>query len=167
MKTILLLRHAKSDWDAQYGSDRERPLAKRGRNAAALMGRFLSRLGQVPDSVISSPAVRALDTAHRAADAGEWDCCLCTEEKLYEASISQVLDIIRGQADAQGTILLVGHEPTCSQLIGDLIGGGSARFPTAAIARIDMNIERWKDADFGGGTLMWLITPKLLKRNKS
>ena len=66
MRTLLLLRHAKSDWDASYADDHERPLAKRGKKAAALIGRHLAATGQVPDRVVSSTAVRAADTVRRA-----------------------------------------------------------------------------------------------------
>ena len=74
MKTIILFRHGKSDWDAPSGSDHERPLAARGRKAADAMGRFLSEKGEVPELAIASSAVRARDTLDRAVRAGEWAC---------------------------------------------------------------------------------------------
>lgn len=161
MKTILLLRHGKSDWGAP-ASDPERPLAGRGRKAAARMGRFLAASGHVPDLVVTSPARRARDTAARAASAGGWQALVLVDEVLYESSPREVLDVIRGQDDHHERILLVGHEPTWSSLAADLCGGGRLRFPTAALARIDPGTERWADVQPGSGELVWLVTPRLL-----
>lgn len=164
MKTILLLRHGKSNWDAQTQIDHDRPLAKRGRKAAALMGRYLTALAELPDLACSSTAVRARDTAQRAAEAGEWPCQVTLTESLYHASPDQVLDVVRKTDGAVDRLLLAGHEPTWSRLTGRLIGAASLKFPTAAIARIDLSIDNWRDADYGKGTLVWLVTPKLLEQ---
>ena len=72
MRQLLVLRHGKSDWDADYRGDHERPLASRGRRAAAAVGRFLAAAGPMPDRVLSSSAVRALSTVRLAAEAGRW-----------------------------------------------------------------------------------------------
>lgn len=160
-KTILLLRHGKSDWGVPV-SDPERPLAGRGRKAAARMGRFLAASGEVPDLVITSPALRARDTLDRAARAGGWDVRLVVDEALYQSSPRELLSAIRGQDDCHERILLVGHEPTWSLLGAELCGGGRLRFPTAALARIDLAVERWAGVEPGAGELVWLVTPRLL-----
>jgi phosphohistidine phosphatase len=166
MKTLLLLRHAKSDWDASYAEDHERPLAKRGKKAAALIGRHLAATGQVPDRVVSSTAVRAADTVRRAIQAGGWECPVEHTEALYAASAEEVLQAVRGWQDPSDRVLLAGHEPTCSSLTGRLIGGANLHFPTAAVARIDFEVDVWSQVEVGGGTLVWLLTPKAL-RSKS
>lgn len=163
-KTLLLLRHGKSNWDAQYQLDHDRPLAKRGRKAASLMGRYLTALGEAPDHACSSSATRAQDTTQRAAEAGGWTCPIAISERLYHASPDQVLEVVRKTDGGVARLLLAGHEPTWSLLAGRLIGAASLRFPTAAIARIDLPIENWREADYGGGTLVWLVTPKILER---
>jgi phosphohistidine phosphatase len=164
MKSVILLRHAKSDWEADYESDHDRPLNKRGRKAAALMGRYLASLGQLPDLVLSSTALRARETVRRAAEAGDWDCPVELTPELYGASPGSVLELIRGRDDALESLLLTGHEPTWSVLAGILVGGASLRMPTAAMARIDFSVESWGDVEPDKGTLIWQVTPKLLGR---
>ena len=164
MRTLLLLRHGKADKDPSHASDHERPLTSRGREAAAMMGKFLSRIEQAPDLVVSSTAVRARDTAQKAARAGAWECEVLLEEGLYATGAAEVLATIRGLDDAAPSVMLVGHEPTWSELAGRLVGGAQLDFPTAALARIDLAIDAWSAADFGRGTLVWLVTPKTLER---
>lgn len=163
MKTILLFRHTKSDWDAEYTDDSERPLNKRGRKAANRMGVFLRDAEELPEIIFTSPAVRARTTAELAAEAGGWPAPIRTADFLYEGGPERMLNGIAGQADEVGRLMLVGHEPTCSQVIARLTGGAAVKFPTGAMARIDLDVYRWREARDGVGTLVWLVTPKLLK----
>lgn len=162
MKRILLFRHGKSDWDADYGADHDRPLTKRGEKAASLMGRYLASLDQLPDRVICSSAVRAKETVRLAVKAGKWSCPVTITKELYDVSPEQVLGLIRDSQDSLNSILLAGHEPTWSLLVGGLIGKANVKFPTAAMACIDLDVVQWKEAEFGKGILVWLMTPKLL-----
>lgn len=164
MKRLFIFRHGKSDWHADYDEDHDRPLSRRGRKAAALIGRFLSQVGQPPQLTIASSAIRALDTARLASEAGAWTGALEIEPRLYGASAAAVLQLIRQQPDEILSLLLAGHEPTCSELVSALIGGGDLNFPTAAIARIDLALESWSQIDEGQGFLVWLVTPKLLQK---
>lgn len=162
VKTLLLMRHGKSDWDAEYGEDFDRPLAKRGRQAAKRVGRFLARRGEVPDRVLTSSAVRARDTVARVMAVAGWSCPVEEARDLYEAAPETVLRRIHRCPDEATRLLVAGHEPTWSMLTSALIGGASVRFPTAAVARIDFEVARWRQVSFGRGTLVWLVTPKLL-----
>jgi phosphohistidine phosphatase len=164
MKSLILLRHAKSDWDAAYETDHDRPLNKRGRKAAALMGRYLSGLDQLPDRVVCSSALRARDTVRLAVESGNWDRPVEVTSELYAASATEVLQLVRRLDDALESVLLAGHEPTWSELAGRLIGGGALRMPTAAMARIDFPVEGWSEVGAGQGTLIWHVTPKLLRQ---
>lgn len=161
MKTILLFRHAKSDWETG-APDPERPLNKRGRKAAARMGRFLAQAGEVAELVITSSALRARETVDRASQAGEWKPPVEVLDALYESSPEAVLAAIQSQDDGVSSLLLVGHEPTWSSLAAGLCGGGRLRLPTAAVARIDVGVERWGEVTPGSGELLWLVTPRLL-----
>ncbi len=163
MKQLLIFRHAKSDWNAAYAVDHDRPLARRGIAAAERTGRYLARLGQVPDRVISSSAVRAWRTVELAAQAGAWPCPIEATRDLYDTTSDQLLEIIRGCSDSHSRLLLAGHQPTCSVLAGRLIGRAQIRFPTAAMARIDLPRDRWGSVRWGEGSLVWFVTPKLLK----
>ena len=164
MKSIVVMRHGKSDWNTDYASDHDRPLATRGAEAAALMGRFLSRINQQPAEIISSTAVRARATADLAAAAGHWQCPTTYTESLYGATVPEVLDLLRAADDETSSVLVVGHQPCWSALIAELTGGGSIRFPTAALARIDLDIDGWSQVREYTGALRWLVTPKLLQR---
>lgn len=163
MKTVLFFRHGKSDWDADYGADHERPLAKRGRKAAAAMGRFLAQAGPLPDRILTSSAVRARETLDRAMRAGGWDDRpVRVTRSLYGADPGDLLGEVRKERDDARTLLLVGHEPTWSEAVSEAIGGGRLRFPTAALARVDFPADHWADVSFGTGELVWFVIPKIL-----
>ena len=164
MRHLYLLRHAKSDWSGEFGSDRERDLTSRGRKAAATIGRFLTAVRQAPDAVLTSPAVRARRTVEIAAEAGEWGAPIATAERLYGGSADSLLEVVRGADDQAVRLLLAGHEPIWSESVGRFVGSGRVRMVTAAVARVDLPFHRWSETRFGYGTLAWLCTPKLLQR---
>ena len=162
MKTVMLLRHGKSDWASDTGNDRDRQLAKRGRRAARVIGEMLTRTGMVPDVAVTSPAVRATTTLELAVKAGGWDCPVQISEALYGEGPAGVLEEIARQPDDAERLLLVGHEPAWSEMVGLLVGGGQHRFPTGAVAAIDLEVERWADVRPGCGRLQFLVVPRLL-----
>jgi phosphohistidine phosphatase len=162
MKHLYLLRHAKSDWGSGFSSDHERPLAPRGEEAARSVGRFLAALGRVPDEVVSSTAVRARTTAELAKEEGRWEAEIETTEEFYGAHPADLLTRVQGSSDSADWLLIVGHEPTWSETVGLLIGRADIRMVTAALARVDFSVESWQNVEFGGGELVWLVTPKLL-----
>ncbi len=163
MKTVIIFRHAKSDWSSAEAKDHDRPLAPRGRKSAKVMGRFLERSGEVPDSIVTSSAVRARTTAELAMKAGKWECKKRVTDRLYNCSAADVLKEIKAEPDASQILLIVGHEPTCSETIGRFVGQARVNFSTGAMARLDFPIDHWRDADFGSAALIWLITPKIVK----
>lgn len=163
MKTLLVMRHAKSDWGAAFGDDHDRPVARRGVKAARRVGRFLTDAGTVPDLVLSSTAVRALTTAELAAEAGEWGCEIVTSRDLYASDPERVLEAVRGIDNGVDRLLITGHEPTWSGLVTWLIGGGTVSMPTAAVACLDLSQGEWMDLGPATCELRWLVTPKSLK----
>lgn len=163
MKTLIFFRHGKSDWSADFASDHERPLAGRGQRAADAMGRMLADIDQVPDAVLTSTAVRAHDTLRRAMKAGAWKVrSVVATESLYETHENAVLAQVRQISDEYASVMLVGHEPTWSTTVGRLVGYAEIRFPTAAMARIDFDVDFWKEVGFGLGELIWLLPPRLI-----
>ena len=162
LRYIILFRHGKSDWNVNYESDHERPVSKRGIKAAKKMGRYLSNIDQVPGLIMSSTALRALNTAEIAINAGKWSSDLVLEKKIYESSVETLKNIISKQNDKYNSICLVGHEPTFSSFIEGCNNSIWSRFPTASMARINFNINRWCDIDIKLGSLVWLIRPKEL-----
>ena len=160
MKTVILLRHGKSDWDSNYNKDHERPLAIRGINDAKKMGLYLSSIKQTPDLTISSTAKRAKTTAKLALKSGKWNSNLILEKSIYESSINNLLFILSIQKPIINNICLVGHEPTFSSFISRGTNSDWIKFPTCAMARIDFNTKRWKNIKFGEGKLCWVKKPK-------
>jgi phosphohistidine phosphatase len=162
MKTLLLLRHGKSDWNVEFERDQDRPLAPRGVKAARLVGRFLAASSSQPQRVLTSPAVRARATADLAALAGEWECPVEVLPALYGGTPQEILEEVRRQDDGLDRILLAGHEPTWSQLC-ELLTGARARIPTACLACVALDCDRWVEAASARGELQWLLPPRLLK----
>jgi len=162
MKTLILFRHGKSDWDAGESSDHDRPLAKRGRKAAKAMGKFLALAGQVPDAAVTSSAVRARSSLEIAMDAGGWNCPVRVARSLYEAAPLTLLKEVCAEPAGTQRLLLTGHEPALSEFASLLIGGGELEVPTACMIRIDLEGESWAGVAYGSGSLIWVVPPRLL-----
>ncbi len=159
---LYLFRHGKSAWDEPV-PDRERELAPRGARAAPLVGRFLADIGEAPDRVLTSNARRAHDTAVLAGRAGAWPGDLVVVPELYGATAAELIELVALHGGVAERLVVVGHEPTMSQALGMLCGRVEVRVPTAALARVDLDIARWRDAVPGAGELRWLVTPRLLR----
>ena len=145
MKTLLLLRHAKSSWDDASLPDFERPLNKRGLRAAPRIGQFMRERQLRPDLVLCSPAQRARDTARLALEAGEIETPLRYEARIYEADVPTLLEIIRGIEEEHSEVMLVGHNPGLEELLAYLTGENH-HMTTATLARIILDCEKWTDA---------------------
>jgi phosphohistidine phosphatase len=126
------------------------------------MGKFLARAGQVPDAAITSPAVRAEDTLRLAMEGGGWTCPVRTAAPLYDGGVSGLLSEVRNEPATTAMLLAVGHEPTWSEAVSAFMGGGDVDLPTAAMARIDFDVDRWGEVRPGTGVLAWIVVPRLL-----
>ncbi len=166
MKTLLILRHAKSDRSDPRLADHDRPLAPRGEADAPRMGAALAALGIRPDAIITSTAARARDTARLVATAMGYDGPMIETGRVYAASSDELLAVLRDAAGDHDPVLLVGHNPGMEVLLGLLIAGAGAevgvRMPTAALACLTFDADTWRDATPGGGTLQWLLTPRIV-----
>jgi phosphohistidine phosphatase len=163
MPELIIMRHAKSDWGAAFDSDHERPLAPRGVTAARLMGRLLTTAGLTPELVLTSTAVRARTTVELASEGGQWKCEIVGVAEFYGSDPQTVMHHLSTMRDLPDRVLIAGHEPTWSSLVGALIGGGRVRMPTAAVAHVDFGESSWRDLAPRCGQLRWLLTPKLVK----
>lgn len=172
MKTVILLRHAKSDWNDATLRDFDRPLNGRGERAAVLMGSWARREALRFDAIVASPAARVKDTfvkfmesygAHREP---AWD------QRLYLASAAMIADVIAEADDAADTLLLIGHNPGLEDFIlGHVADDGQSplrddiaeKFPTAAMAVVDFAIDHWRDlidGDTESGHLRRFMRPR-------
>ena len=162
MKTLIVLRHAKSCWKDETLTDHERPLNDRGERDAPRMGQLLRNEDLVPDFAVISTARRAVDTAERVLEAAGFGGDVRTSTELYHASPREMIEVIRVVPDRAATVLLVGHNPGCAGLVWVMTGVAEA-MPTAAIAHIALPIDSWArlSADVDG-TLEALWRPKEL-----
>jgi len=156
---LILMRHAKSNWNAPESVDRERPLNERGAAAARIMGRVLTWADQRPDLVLASPAVRARSTAELAAEAGGWEGEIRIAEPLYPGSPQDLLDVVAAEAGDAKRILTVGHEPATSETASLLLGDATLRMATAAAASFE--VVSWDSLEPGSGMLLWMLAPRL------
>ena len=144
MKMLLLLRHAKSSWKHAELADHDRPLKKRGRNAAKRMGQLLRELDLVPQHVLSSTAVRAFDTARLAADGMKFKALIEPVSALYQAEPSTFVAVVSHLPDRFDRLLIVGHNPGLENWLARLIGR-TEELPTAALAQVELPINNWLD----------------------
>jgi phosphohistidine phosphatase len=159
MKTVLLLRHAKSSWKDESLPDHERPLNKRGRQAAPQMGALLRQHDLVPDLVLSSSARRARSTAELAIDACGYEGEAEFRDELYAFEADPYLIALSSLAETYQRVLLVGHNPAMEELVEALVGEYQP-MPTAALAQIELPIDHWSElANHRNGKLLNLWRP--------
>lgn len=168
MKTILLLRHAKSSWDDSSLKDFERPLAKRGRKDAPRMGDFVKQIGLIPGQLISSPAERAKQTTELFAKAtGMNVSTIIWNENLYYGGARDYLSVIHHAPEHLDEIMLVGHNPLMEETVSLLCnetGKYGLRMPTAALVCIEHPAIEWEQIKPGTARMKWMMIPKLLKK---
>jgi phosphohistidine phosphatase len=146
MKTLTIVRHAKSSWDNPGLSDHERPLNKRGLRDAPVMGARLAEWGPPVDRIISSSAVRALKTAEFVVqEMGlPWDE-IHVEDDLYHATEEDMLEIIRELDDYLDGVMLFGHNPGMTYLVNDLSDLDLDNLPTCGVVILQFDVEGWAD----------------------
>lgn len=160
MKTLFLVRHAKSSRDDPALADRERPLDDRGRRDAAAMGLRLAGRGVRPDRLLSSPARRALGTARRFADGlGVAREAIVVDDRLYAATAAALLGVIRAVDDRVSNLMLFGHNPEFSDLVQRL-RGQVTDLPTCAVAELRFDTARWSDVGGVTPSAVSIETPK-------
>lgn len=159
MRTLLLLRHAKSSWDDPSIGDFDRPLNERGLRAAPFMGALMRERGIQVDAIVSSPAVRAKMTAELVRDSLDPNLSIRFDEGIYDASTPTLVEIVRGLDDELDSALLIGHNPGLEDTARALTGQIFA-MPTAALVVIDLEVDRWGEAAKLSGTIRELIRPK-------
>ena len=162
MKSIILFRHAKSDWNATYSSDHQRPINQRGIKASKLMGSYLAKINEIPDLIISSSALRALQTMENAISAGKWESKITVKKEVYHASVSTLIHLIKRTKNIYSNICIIGHEPTFSYFLKSITDESVFKFPTATMAKIILKVESWNNLDDKSSKLLWIRKPKEL-----
>jgi phosphohistidine phosphatase len=170
VKRLTLLRHAKSSWGDPQIEDFNRPLNERGWKDARRIGRELDRRGIAFDLVVASPAARVSETIDGLTEELELDAEIRFEPRMYGASADTLLAIVRGLPETADAPLLVGHNPGLQQFVltltmpdeGKLRDRVADKFPTAAVAQVELPAHLWSAIDPGSGKIGGLILPKEL-----
>jgi phosphohistidine phosphatase len=162
MKTLYLIRHAKSSWDDLLLGDFDRPLNKRGRSDAPKMGKRLKERDVHPDLLLSSPAERALSTCMIIAEKIGYSLTnVHTDQRLYHASEDKLLAIVREFNDANDEVVIFGHNPGLTDFVNKLSHElVTDNIPTCGIVCIRLPLESWKEAKWGKGEVDFFDFPK-------
>jgi phosphohistidine phosphatase len=169
MRRLMLLRHAKSDWPGGV-SDFERPLAKRGREAAPAMGAYMKAQGLLPDLVLVSTARRTRETWELVQTALGVDVPARFEQRIYEAYPEHLLALAQGLDPSVRTVLFVGHNPGTEELAAELTGDGDMeaaahlrrKYPTCGLTVLDFEVDDWAMVREASGRLERFVTPALI-----
>ncbi|HEX8126772.1 MAG TPA: histidine phosphatase family protein [Allosphingosinicella sp.] len=167
MKTLTLLRHAKSGWDDPVSRDFDRPLNPRGRKAARTVGLEMKAQGLAFDLVLASPARRVIETLEEVS-AGLGGIEPQFDRRLYLASTATLLEIVRAAPDEVGRLLVVGHNPGLEELAlclsrrdeAGLRAEVEVKYPTGTVAEIALDVERWTEVEEATGRLVRFIRPR-------
>ncbi|MGB5076070.1 MAG: histidine phosphatase family protein [Sphingorhabdus sp.] len=166
---MTLLRHAKSSWDDSIPRDFDRPLNKRGEKAAMVVGRWVKRQGMTFDHVVASPAVRVIDTIDQFVKGSGERIDATWDRRIYLASSATLMDVLRDQSDLHKSVLMVGHNPGMEDLVFDIVPDDGTsplrdivyeKFPTGALAQMELDIDSWAEIDRKCGKLTQFIRPR-------
>ncbi|MGF1636774.1 MAG: histidine phosphatase family protein [Cyclobacteriaceae bacterium] len=161
MKTLYVMRHAKSSWENLSLSDQERPLSDRGKNDAPEMGRRLAAKNILPAIIVSSPARRARKTAKKVAkQIGYPKEKIQLNDELYFSGVRGLVDTLRNTPDVHKSLMIFGHNPDFTDLINHFTGAGIINVPTAGVVQIDFDIASWSELKGKQGVLVFFDYPK-------
>lgn len=154
MKTVTLLRHAKSDWDDSVSRDFDRPLNERGQRAARQMGAWAREQNLRFDAIVASPAVRVTETLDHFLEAYGHSVDTRWDRRIYLASSATLIDVLRDLPDTLAKVLMVGHNPGLEDLVLDIVADNETnalrtavetKYPTAALATLTFAADQWAD----------------------
>jgi len=161
MKTLYILRHAKSSWEFEELSDHDRPLNKRGRTDAPIIGNELASRNVAPDRIVSSPAVRAISTATLVAkELGYETDDILVDERIYGADKNMLLDVVQETPVEINSIMLVGHNDALSELANLLSPQSVGSIPTTGVVALEFHCESWYDINQANAELLFYDFPK-------
>jgi phosphohistidine phosphatase len=162
MKTLLLMRHAKSSWKIKDIPDHERPLTKRGRKDAPRIGSLLADQELVPQLILSSSALRARQTAELVAETSGYTEEVLSQDRLYMAEVEEYFSILHGLSDNIERVMVIGHNPGIETLL-QVLSNRIESLPTAVLAHIVLPLDEWQDLNKDvQGELIQIWRPKEL-----
>jgi phosphohistidine phosphatase len=164
MKTLYLMRHAKSSWEEPGVADADRPLIPKGIKKTGLIVEFLLKRETKIDLMISSPAVRAYETAKLVAAGLNYPLNkINIDRKIYDGYYDRILDIIYGISNDLNSLMIFGHNPTITNLANLFLHPGIETMPTSCVVCLSFNVINWEDIPSGEATREFIVFPKMLK----
>lgn len=161
MKTLILIRHAKSDWSNPFLRDFDRELNARGLRDAPIMGALLSQKNIHPDIILSSPAQRAKSTAIEIARKLSFpEDAITYDSSLYESNIETLIEVIRGVPDTCQTLIVFGHNPEITEFVNVMCHADIENLPTCGVVAMRLRSDSWKCIEYHSGELLFFNTPK-------
>ena len=166
MKTLILVRHAKSSWDHDDLRDFDRPLNDRGLHDAPEMAAYLKEQNIIPDVIVTSPALRAYTTAQIMAQTLQvvTSQILTPCDGIYEGHSQNLLDVISKTPRAHQVMMLVGHNPSITNLANNLTHQFIENVPTCGVLTIDFDVDDWQQINARGGVLNRFVSPKSIRQ---
>ena len=165
MKTLFIVRHAKSSWKYPELDDFERPLNKRGKKDVPVMGRFLKAKNINPDLIISSPAVRAASTARVLAEILSYPLSrIIFDNQIYEADSESLFNIVSGLNENVKNVILIGHNPSLTSFANTIADHFVGNIPTCGIFCTELDISSWSEISEKCGTLKFFEFPKNISK---
>ncbi len=164
MKTLLVMRHAKSSWDYPDLADFDRPLSSIGLDVAPFMGNIMYQNKLQPDLIVCSPAKRARQTAVLIKEVAGSTGHVEYKDRLYEASPNAIMEIVSNVHNAYESVLLIGHNPGIEDFIR-ILTGNVETMPSGSIAKINFDIGNWSDLQADCGSLEMVLRPKELMKD--
>jgi phosphohistidine phosphatase len=164
MKTLYLMRHAKASWEEPGVSDADRPLIPKGIKKTKLIVDFLLKRDTSVDLMVSSPAVRAYETAKIVAAGINYPANkIRIERKIYDGYYDRILDIIYGTSNDLNSMMIFGHNPTITNLANLFSHPGIESMPTSCVVCLSFNTDKWEDIPSYEAIQEFIIYPKMLK----
>jgi phosphohistidine phosphatase len=161
IKTLIIIRHAKSGWDNPDLMDFERPLNNRGRHDAPIIAKILKEKITKPDLILSSPAVRAYSTAEYFAAEFEFsENDIQLKKEIYENGVVPLLKLIQNIEDGNKIVMLIGHNPTVSLFTTNLTGRNMENIPTCGVVGLEFDVDSWSKVKFKSGKIVFFEYPR-------
>jgi phosphohistidine phosphatase len=164
MKTLYLFRHAKSSWESAGVADSDRPLIPKGVQKTELIIGFLRKRDTIFDLIISSPAVRAYETAKLVATGLNYPVeNIQLDRKIYDGYYDRILDIIYGTSNEVNSVAIFGHNPTITHLANLFLHPGIENMPTSSVVCLSFPTDKWEEIPANDPLKEFFTTPKMLK----
>jgi len=162
VRNLYLIRHGKSDWNANYDKDHNRPLNKRGQRDAGKIGAYLKRASVQPDRVLCSSALRTRQTLELLTEEAGWRSEVFVEKSLYLADPQEVFRLIMSQPDTIQTLAIIGHQPFTGEVASRFLGGRPLEVPTACVIGMEFDAPTWSNVVEDQGRLLMHLLPRRL-----